>query len=144
VYILARVPVSLALEEDLQLAEDLVGEAGANVALVLHLVMVSDVAVASARLSHHSLLLQLQVAWVATWVEASLRLEVTAVEASLHQLRQLAQFPVRVAWVATVPGASAHDILVVASGEAPVEVLVPDQASSCQLPQVVGCRYILL
>ena len=50
---LARVPVPLALEEGLQLVEDLVGEAGANVALVLHLVMVSDVAVASARLSHH-------------------------------------------------------------------------------------------
>ena len=83
-------------------------------------------------------------AWVATWVEASLRLEVTAVEASLHQLRQLVQFPVWVAWVATVPGALAHDILAIASGEAPVEAFVLDQSSSRQLLRVEGRHYTVL
>jgi hypothetical protein len=79
---MAHVPVSLALEEDLQLAEVLVGEAGASVALGSHSVTVSDAAVASAHLFLHSSLLHPQVAMVATWVEASLRLEVIAVEAS--------------------------------------------------------------
>ena len=88
-------------------------------------------------------------AWVATWVEASLRREVTAVEASLHQLRQLAQFPVWVAWVATVPGALVHynyqvPILADSSEEALVEVPVLDQSSSRQLLRAVGCHYTTL
>ena len=82
VSMMAHVPVSLAWEEDLQLAEDLAGEAGASVALGSSLVKVSDAAVASARLFLHSSQLHLQVATVATWVKASLRLEVTVAEAS--------------------------------------------------------------
>ena len=71
VSMMAHVPVSLAWEEDLRLVEDLAGEAGASVALGSQLVRVSDVVAASA---HHLSRLHLQVAWVATWVEACLRL----------------------------------------------------------------------